>query len=320
MKYRYFAVLLTLTVIISMGACKMDKGPLGTEKNPVKLWFMPLKEEAVYQKHAPAIEKFLEEKTGYQVETTLAASFIDIVKALGKKKADVAFMNTLGYLLAHDWAGADAKLQYLYGDVYTTYRGEIITKVGSGIDKPADITGKTFAFTNHYSAAGYLYALKYLKDNDIKPKRMTYAGGHLKAVEMVYRGDVDAAATYHEHPGAGGEAKDARVELAKKYPDVLSVVKILALTSEIPDGPIATRKGLSPEMADKITDALKEYTETTEGRTTLMALYNVTGLTTVNNSTYDGVRKVIKQMGKEIQDMVKGGVPFYKTSIEIGLE
>ena len=320
MKYRWFAVLLTLTVIISMGACKKDRGPLGTEKNPVKLWFMPLKEEAVYQKHAPAIEKFLEEKTGYQVETTLATSFIDIVKALGKKKADVAFMNTLGYLLAHDWAGADAKLQYLYGDVYTTYRGEIITKVGSGIDKPADITGKTFAFTDNYSAAGYLYALKYLKDNDIKPKRMTYSGGHLKAVEMVYRGDVDAAATYHEHPGAGGEVKDARIELAKKYPDVLSVVKILALTSEIPDGPIATRKELPPEMAVKITDALKEYTETPEGRTTLMALYNVTGLTTVNNSTYDGVRKVIKQLGKEIQDMVRGGVPYYKTSIEIGLE
>jgi len=320
MKYRWFAVLLTLTVIISVGACKKDRGPLGTEQNPIKLWFMPLKEEAVYQKHAPILEKFLEEKTGLQVETKLADSFIDIVKALGKKKADVAFMNTLGYLMAHDWAGADAKLQYLYGDVYTTYRGEIITKVGSGIDKPADIAGKTFAFTDHYSAAGYLYALKYLKDNGIQPKKMVFAGGHLKAVEMVYNGKVDAAATFHEHPGAGGEARDARIELAKKYPDVLSVVKILALTSEIPDGPIATRKGLPPEMADKITDALKEYAETAEGRTTLMALYNVTGLTTIDNSAYDDVRKVIKQLGKEIQDMVRGGVPYYKTSIEIGLE
>lgn len=320
MNYRWFAVLLALTVVISAGACKRDKGPLGTEKNPVKLWFMPLKEEAVYQKHAPAIEKFLEEKTGLQVETKLAKSFLEIVKALGKKKADVAFMNTLGYLLAHDWAGADAKLQYLYGDVYTTYRGEIIAKVGSGIDKPADINGKTFAFTGQYSAAGYLYALKYLKDNGIQPRRMTFAGGHLKAVDMVYNGKVDAAATYHEHPGAGGEVKDARIELAKKYPDILSVVKILALTSEIPDGPVATRKGLSPEISDKITDALKEYAETPEGRTTLMGIYNITGLTAVNNNAYDGVRKVIKKLGKEIQEMVKGGVPYYKTSIEIGLE
>jgi len=320
MKHRFFAVLLALTVVISFSACKSRKGPVGSEQNPVQIWFMPLKEEAVYQKHAPAIEKYLEEKTGLKVETKLADSFIDIVKAFGKKKADVAFMNTLGYLLAHDWAGANAKLQYLYGDVYTTYRGEIITKVGSGIDKPADLNGKSFAYTDVYSAAGYLYALKYLKDNKIEPGKVIFSGGHLKAVEMVYSGEVDAAATYHEHPGASGEAKDARVELAKKYPDVLSVVKILALTGEIPDGPIATRKGLNAEISDQITDALKEYTETPEGRATMIALYNVTGLTAIDNRAYDGVRKVIKEMGKDIQQMVRGGEPYYKTSIEIGLD
>lgn len=320
MKYRWLTILLALIVIVSAGACKSRKGPIGSEKNPLQLWFMPLKEESVYQKHAPAIEKYLESKTGLQVETKLADNFIDIVKALGKKKADVAFMNTLGYLLAHDWTGADAKLQYLYGDVYTTYRGEIITKVGSGINAPADLNGKSFAFTDPYSAAGYLYALKFLKDNNIKPERIMYSGGHIKAVEMVYSGAVDAAATYHEHPGAGGEAKDARIELAKKYPDVLGVVKILALTGEIPDGPIATRKGLPPDISDKVTEALKEYAETPEGRTTLINLYNVTGLTAVDNSAYDGVREVIKQLGKEIQDMVKGGAPYYKTSIELGLD
>jgi phosphonate transport system substrate-binding protein len=320
MKHRWFAVLLAFTVIVSAGACKSRKGPIGSEKNPLQLWFMPLKDESVYQKHAPAIEKYLESKTGLQVETKLADSFIDIVKAMGKKKADAAFMNTLGYLLAHDWAGVDAKLQYLYGDVYTTYRGEIITKVGNGINKPADLNGRSFAFTDPYSAAGYLYALKYLKDNKIKPSLIMYSGGHIKAVEMVYSGAVDAAATYHEYPGAGGEAKDARIELSEKYPDILGVVKILSLTSEIPDGPIATRKGLPTEISDKIMGALKEYAETPEGRTALMELYNVTGLTEVDNSAYDGVRKVVKQMGKEIQEMVKGGVPYYRTSIEIGLD
>ena len=91
MKYRWFAVLLTLTVIISMGACKKDRGPLGTEKNPVKLWFMPLKEEAVYQKHAPAIEKFLEEKTGYQVHT--AESGETGIEKVRDTKYDLIFLD-----------------------------------------------------------------------------------------------------------------------------------------------------------------------------------------------------------------------------------
>ena len=159
-----------------------------------------------------------------------------------------------------------------------------------------------------------------MSTNNIKPKRTLFAGGHLKAVEMVYKGEADAAATYHEHPGAAGEAKDARVDLQKKYPDILSIVKILALTDEIPDGPVAARKGLPKETNDKFMEALKEFAETPDGRTTLMALYNVTGLTKVDDSAYDGVRKVIQQMGKEIQDMVKGGSPYFKTSIELGLD
>lgn len=320
MKRRILIALALIFAVTSVTMLACKKAPLGTAENPVKIWFMPLKDEAVYNKYAPVIEKYLEEKTGMAVETKLARNFVDIVKAMGKKKADIAFMNTLGYLLAHDWAGANAQLQYLYGDVYTTYRGEIITRVGSGIEKPADITGKAFAFAGPYSAGGYLYALKYLKDHKIKPSRTTFAGGHLKAIEMVYNGTVDAAATYHEHPGASGEAKDARIELKKQYPDILAKVKILALTDEIPDGPVTTRKRLPEEINNTFMEALKDFAETPEGRTALIALYNITGLTAVDNSVYDGIRKTIQQLGKEIQDMVKGGYPYFKTSIELGLD
>lgn len=318
MKYRILAVALVTITAIALPSCK--KAQLGSPENPIKLWLMPLKSEAVFKANAPKIKEYLERKTSLAVEPKLADSFIDMVTALGKKKADIAFMNTLGYLLAHDWAHASAQLQYVYGDIHKNYRGEIVVRVGSGIDKPQDLNGKTFAFADRYSASGYLYVLKYFKDHNIKPAKTIFAGGHLNAVEMVYRGEADAAATYHDWPTPSGMENDARIELKSKYPDILSVVKILALTSDIPNGPVATRKELPDEVKTQLVNALLSFANSPEGRKTLMDLYTMTGLAPIQDSAYDGVRSTIREMGETIQNMVPGGDPYYRTSIEMGLE
>lgn len=318
MSKRILIFLFSIFSLLLTTSC--EKAKLGTESNPLKLWLMPLKSESVFKENAPVLEAFLEEKTGLSVEVKLAPSFIDTVKAFGKKKADAAFMNTLGYLLAHDWASAKAKLQYVYGDVQKDYRGEIVARVGSNINKPEDLNGKTFAFADKYSASGYLYALDYLQKNNIKPSKTIFAGGHLRAIEMVYKGEVDAAATYHDWPLQSGSPNDARIELKHKYPDILSVIRIIALTDDIPNGPVAVRKDLPEDVSKKLISALLEFANTQEGRTTLMNLYTMTGLTPVSDSAYNEVRTVIKKLGKTIQMMVPGGDPYYKTSIEIGLE
>ena len=318
MKYRILIVAIALATLLSAPSCKSK--PLGTADNPIKLWFMPQRDQAVFEANAPVIKSYLEKKTGFAIETKLAPSYIDIVKALGQKKADIAFMNSLGYLLANDWAGARAVLQYVYGDVYKDYRGEFIARVGAGIDTPADLDGKTLAFTDPYSASGYLYALKYLKDHDIKPSKTLFTGSHLKAAEMVYKGEVDAAAIYHEGSSSGRSAKDARTQLEAKYPDILSMVKVIALTDEIPNGPEAVRKKLTDEMVGKLTAALSDFARTPKGRKTLLSLYGMTGLTPVTDASYDSVRKVIQELGKTVQDTVPGGAPYYRTYMEPGLD
>jgi len=318
MKKRLITVFLALAIIIAAPACK--KEPLGTSGNPIKMWFMPQRERAVYDEYAPQIKEYLEKTTGYAVKTELSPSYIDIVKALGQKDADIAFINSLGYLLANDWAGAHAVLQYVYGDIYRDYRGEFITKVDSGIDSPQDLNGKTIAFTDPYSASGYLYALKYLKDHDIRPSKTIFTGSHLKAVEAVYNGEADAGVIYHEGTESGMSAKDARSQLEKKYPNIMSIVKVIALTDEIPNGPVAVRKDLTDDMTAKLVKSLSDFSKSPAGRKTLLELYGMTGLAPVSDSTYDGVREVIRNLGKRIQDTVPGGTPYYRTYMEPGLE
>ena len=126
MTQKRIVALVVCVLIAASGAfsCARRKGKLGTKENPIRFYFMPLKGEETFQANAPNVKQFIEEKTGLAVETIHAPDFVTMVKAIGKKKADIAFMNTLGYLLARDWAKAEAHLRYIYGDIYHSYRGE----------------------------------------------------------------------------------------------------------------------------------------------------------------------------------------------------
>ncbi len=312
------ALLCAVTMLFT--ACDRRKGVPGTAENPIRFYFMPLKGEKVFETYAPKIAQYIEKNTGLSVQLVHAKDFVGIVEAFGKRKADASFMNTLGYLMAHDWAKAEAYLKTLYGDVYNDYRGEILVRTDSGINSVEDLSGKSVAFADPFSASGYLYALKLFHDKKVKPSRTFFAGGHKKAVEAVYKGEAAAAATYHTRPTAGGVERDARVDLVKQYPDIIEKVKIIALTDEIPNGPVAFSNKLPDDVKTKLVGAILSFARTAEGRKTLKELYNVTGLTIGNDADYNSVRETLKELGKTVDEVVPGGITFYRKHSEAWLE
>lgn len=321
MRTRTIAFICAVAIACSFGlSCQKRSGPAGTKENPVRLFFMPLKGDDVFKKNAPVIKSYLEQKTGLAVETVNAPDFITIINAFGNKQADAAFINTLGYLMARDWAKTEAALVSIYGDIYKTYKGEVLARVGGNVNSIADLNGKTVAFADPFSASGYLYPLKLLHDSNVKPAKTIFAKGHKEAVEMLYKGEVDAVATYHSRPSAEGSERDARAELSKAHPDIFAKLKIIALTDDIPNGPVAVSAALPVQTKVKIVDALLAFSQTVEGRQTLGELYNITGLAPTNDAEYDGVGAVIKQLGKTVEEVVPGGVTFYKTKISPLLE
>lgn len=318
---RILAVVAVLILAVTFAAsCTGRKGSPGSKENPIRFFFMPLKGEEAFKANAPLLKDFIEKQTGLAVETIAAPDFITIIKAFGNRQADVAFMNTLGFLMARDWAKAEAHLMQLYGDVYRTYRGEILARVDGPVQAPTDLAGKTIAFADPFSASGYLYPLKFLRDHNIKPGKLFFASNHKDAVAMVYDGKADAAATYHTRPSMGGEERDARAELLAEHPDIVAKIRIVALTDEIPNGPVALRHDLPQDVKAKLVGALMEFARTPEGRGALLSLYNITGLTLATDADYDGVQQVIKSLGKSIEEVVPGGVTFYMQKISPLLE
>jgi phosphonate transport system substrate-binding protein len=296
------AFLLAFTLLAFAG-CTKDKGPLGSENNPIKMFFVPSVDVKVIEDSSKAIKDYLETHTPYKYKVSIPASFIAVVEAFGTNRADVAALNTFGYILANEKYGVQARLTVIrFGE--STYRSQFLAKTKSMINSIDDLAGKKLAFVDPASTSGYLLPLKLLQDKSIKPKETVFAMRHDSVVSMIYQGQVDAGATFYSPP-ANHEIQDARRLVKTQYPDVEEKIKIVQLTDPIPNDPIVFRKDLPEDMKKAITDAFIAYVKTPEGKDAFEKLYGVTDLKPATDADYDKVRDLLKALGKSATDMMK---------------
>lgn len=296
-------LVLGLALALSLSSCTVNKGELGTEKNPIKLFFVPSVDAKVIESNAKVIEAWLEANTPYKFETAIPASFIAVVEAFGSKRADVAAINTFGYIIANDKYGVEARLTAIrHGDA--TYKAQFVAKEGGPIKTVADFAGKKVAFVDPASTTGFLLPKKLLNDRGIKPAQEVFAMKHDSVISMIYQGQVDGGATFYSPPHEN-EIQDARRLVKTQYPDVEKKVKIVELTEAVPNDPIVFRKDLPEEMKKNLTEAFQKFIKTPEGLQAFKNIYSYTDLKEAKDSDYDTVRAMLKSLGKSAEELVK---------------
>jgi phosphonate transport system substrate-binding protein len=292
-----------LFIALTLVSC-VNEDKLGTKNNPVKLYFTPSVDSDTISSNSVHFLKFLEKETGMIFKTGIPTNYIAVVEAFGSKRADIAVMNSFGYIMANSKYGASAKLRVIrYGHDY--YQGQIIAHVDSGINTIADLDGKKFAFTDPSSTSGYMFPLKIMKDAKVNPSNTMFAIKHDNVVTMVYQGQVDAGATYYSAPSAEGKIRDARARVKTQFPDVEDKVKIITTTEKIPNDPFVFRKDLPKEVMTKFIAALKKYIATDAGKTVFKNIYSVDGIIDTSDADYDGLRKMIKSVNIDIEKQLK---------------
>lgn len=303
---KYFLYILPTLVFIVYISVRDVKGSLGTHKNPVKLYFTPSVDAEKITLSAKPLVQFLERETGYYFETAIPTSYIAVVEAFGTDRADIAIINSFSYLLAHEKYGAKAVLRVIRTGNQAYYRGQIIVRTDSGIERLEDLNGKSIAYVDASSASGYILPSNLLKKKGIKPSRETFAMKHDNVVIMVYQKQVDAGATFYSPPHpVTGEPLDARSRVKKQYPDVFEKIKILALTDSLPNDPVVFRKGMSPFMIERIKNALLKFANSEEGKRIMPEIYSMEGLIETNDTDYNLLRKLVKEAGLNLEEMVK---------------
>lgn len=295
-------ILSAFAVASILSSCTGKKAELGTAGNPIKLHFVPSVDAKVIEDVSKQFKDYLEKNTPYKFAISIPQSFVAVVEAFGTKRADIAAINTFGYVLAHDKYGAEARITFIrHGS--SEYQSQFIAKADGPIKTLEDLKGKKIAFVDPASTSGYLLPLKTLKDRKIDPKETVFAMKHDSVVSMIYQGQVDAGATFYSPP-ADGKMEDARRLVLTQYPDVEKKIKIVELSSKIPNDPIIFRKDMPEEMKTKIVEALFAFIETPEGKDAFSKIYGVTALKKATDADYNGVREMLAALGKSASDLM----------------
>lgn len=272
MRLRIAAFALAAALVLGLAAAGPAPVPAQTR---LVMAFVPSGEARTIVESGNRISHLLEMATGYQFQTFVATSYAGVIEAMGAGRADIGWLNTFSYVIAHQKYGVEVRLVTVrFGLPY--YRAEIITQTGSGINTLADLRGKRFAFVDPASTSGYLFPVAGLKKAGYDPQKFfgqsIFAGSHNNVVLAVYQGRVDAGAVF----------EDARGTVQKSVPDVMQKVKVVWKSDPIPNDTVSFRKGLPEDVKAKVTNALLRFSQTPAGLDALKSLYEIEALADYN--------------------------------------
>jgi phosphonate transport system substrate-binding protein len=207
---------------------------------------------------------------------------------------EAALLPSLAYVLAHDRYDVRVALKAVrHGS--PTYRGQIITRVDSGIDTLEDLRGRTFGFTDVSSASGHLYPKTLLINSGIDPDtdlaEVTFVGSqHAAVIEAVLHGRIDAGACFD----------DARTLLEETEPQVMQETKVVAYTPQIPADTVSLRADCVGPFYDRLVEALMELSREGE-ESPLLSIYTIEELVPAEDTDYDPIRQMVTTLNIDIE-------------------
>lgn len=215
--------------------------------------YTPVEDPAVYAKVWEGFLRHMEKATGKKVQFFPVQSNAAQIEAMRAGRLHIAGFNTGSNPLAVNCAGFVPFAMMARADNSFGYEMEIITHPGSGIEKVADIRGKTLAFTSETSNSGYKAPSALLKSEfkmeagkDFKP---AFSGKHDNSILGVANKDYPAASI------ANSVMKRMISRNVIKPEQVKSIYK----SQTFPTTGYGHVYNLKPELAEKVKQAFFSF-------------------------------------------------------------
>jgi len=234
-----------------------DKQSLDVDK--ITIGFIPVEKADELTPKAQALEQFLEDKLGVDVEVVVPTNYETIIEGMRFGHIDAAFMDTGPAWITHQRTGAEAVLAELVAGK-VNYQATVWTLAeNDSINSLEDTVGKRVAFTSITGSSGFVRPMGTLvtdghvviEGKDIVAlesalannfESYTFAGGYKAALELLLNGNVDVAFGSDIAP--------------KKYLEQSDQAKLRAVTTI---GPVPSHVFMvSSEMTDSTKNALVE--------------------------------------------------------------
>jgi len=292
---------LSATLLAGCGT-KKEESKSNTKDETIEVQFVPTNNDGSMEAKAKPFGEYLSKKLGKKVNVTLATDYSTIVEAMASGKVDIGIMPPSAYVQARNQKAATAILSSELGaynretgkpeesKLSGTFKGEILVKSDSGLEKLEDLKGKKIATLSPNSASGYIYPVVEMKDAGIDPLKdvtLTTVNDIPSEITAVLNGQQDAAFVF----------EGARNVFASKFADqdLFKELKVLYLTKgDIPNDAIAVQPKMDEELKTKAKEAFLAMPDDKEGQEA-MAMWGHKGYVEADDKNYDTVEEYTKK-------------------------
>lgn len=284
-----------------LSACPQQNENLDTpaEQRVLRMGFIPSENMAEIQRNAQPLVERLSAALGQEVQAFIANDYTGVVEAFRNDKLDLAFLSPASYVMAHREADVRVILRTQRGD-NPFYHSVIFTHRDSGVNSLADLKGKSFAFGDNLSTAGYIFPLKMLRQASLNPDtdfdNIVFSGSHDATVFAVHNRKVAAGATYANDP-AGEDAAWKHILTDEQVPEI----RVLAVSEPIPADNLCVHPQLDEALLEKVRSFFLTLAEDEQGRELIHNLYHIDRFVPASDEDYAGVREAFGEAGIQMQ-------------------
>lgn len=259
-QYRVMRTLLVGLLLATLTACSQD------ESDTLVFVFQKQKDPAQIRTSAELVASYLSEVLHQKVQIFVPTSYAASVQAIVSKKADIAYVSAIPFLLAKRDAGAELLLAEQRVDsrgmARTDYESVFVVAKDSELHAMEDLVAKAselrMAFTSRTSTSGYVMAnWRLVQEGLLVPGQdprevfasVVFGGNYTLALQEVLEGRADVCAVSYytvEGPAAGRYLKSEQLDR----------LRILARTPGVPTHLVCVRRDLEDDLKWQIREAL----------------------------------------------------------------
>lgn len=258
----------------------------GAASAEIKLALLPRLSAMEMNAMFTPLAEYLSKETGEKVILVIPKDFEAFKAAVSSGQVDMGFSNPLIYVQLKKSAPALEPLGLASEKAGTKFRGIIIVRKDSGIEKVQDLKGKKLIFVDQDSAAGHVFQLLTLSKAGLDVHK------DFTKLPFAKKHDNVAMAVFNKTADAGGIREDDLDKMKDKVD--LSQIKIVAYTDYYPNWPLFRTGKMSKAVADKVRAALMKLKPNSAEARQTTGPAKITGFAPVVDKDYDMLRQAAR--------------------------
>jgi phosphonate transport system substrate-binding protein len=261
-------------------------GPASAE---IKIGILPRLSPMELDTMYTPLAEYLSKSVGEKVTLVIPKDFDSYKTLVEKGRVDIGFSNSIVYIQLKKNIAIDPLAVSAEKKAGIRFRGIIITRKDSGIEKVQDLKGKKLSFVERDSAAGYIFQMLLLTKAGIDVNRdftmLPFAKKHDNVIMAVFNKAADA----------GGIREDDLDKMKNKVD--LSQIRIVGYTDYFPNWPIYSTPKLNKTAAAKVKAALLKLKPGDPEAEKILEAAKLSGFAPITDMDYDLLRQAVKTIG-----------------------